>query len=58
MFRNLMTDLSDKYHLIAPDYPGFGRSEQPPIADLSYTFDNTSERRRRTNRYFAVSILY
>nr|WP_255480111.1 hypothetical protein [Chitinophaga sp. CF418] len=53
-----MTDLSDKYHLIAPDYPGFGRSEQPPIADLSYTFDNTSERRRRTNRYFAVSILY
>ncbi|MHC0442778.1 alpha/beta fold hydrolase, partial [Flavobacterium sp. 3-210] len=25
MFRNLIMDLSDKYHLIAPDYPGYGR---------------------------------
>ncbi|KUJ61301.1 hydrolase [Flavobacteriaceae bacterium CRH] len=40
MFRNLITDLSDKYHLIAPDYPGYGRSEQPPIADFKYTFEN------------------
>ena len=32
MFRNLMRDLSDEYHLIAPDYPGYGRSEQPPMA--------------------------
>ena len=29
MFRNLIADLSDKYHLIAPDYPGYGNSEQP-----------------------------
>ncbi|PBJ10168.1 alpha/beta fold hydrolase [Flavobacterium sp. ACN6] len=40
MFRNLITDLSDKYHLIAPDYPGYGRSEQPPIAEFKYTFEN------------------
>jgi pimeloyl-ACP methyl ester carboxylesterase len=40
MYRNLINDLSDKYHLIAPDYPGYGRSEQPPIADFEYTFDN------------------
>jgi pimeloyl-ACP methyl ester carboxylesterase len=40
MFRNLISDLSDKYHLIAPDYPGFGKSEQPPIAQFAYTFDN------------------
>lgn len=40
MYRNLIKDLSDKYHLIAPDYPGYGRSEQPPIADFAYTFDN------------------
>ena len=40
MFRNLIKDLSDKYHLIAPDYPGFGNSEQPPIASFDYTFDN------------------
>lgn len=39
MFRNLIGDLSDKYHLIAPDYPGFGKSEQPPIAEFAYTFD-------------------
>jgi len=40
MYRNLIKDLSDKYHLIAPDYPGYGRSEQPPIATFEYTFDN------------------
>jgi pimeloyl-ACP methyl ester carboxylesterase len=40
MYRNLITDLSDKYHLIAPDYPGYGRSEQPPMSEFEYTFDN------------------
>lgn len=40
MYRNLINDLSDRYHLIAPDYPGYGRSDQPAIADFAYTFDN------------------
>ena len=40
MFRNLITDLSVQYHVLAPDYPGFGRSDQPEIADFEYTFDN------------------
>ena len=40
MFRNLISDLSDRYHLIAPDYPGYGRSEQPPMAEFNYTFEN------------------
>lgn len=40
MFRNLITDLSVRYHVIAPDYPGFGRSEQPLMKDFEYTFDN------------------
>jgi len=40
MYRNLIRDLSDKYHLIAPDYPGYGRSEQPPMSAFEYTFDN------------------
>tara|TARA_R110000772_G_scaffold88611_3_gene183963 strand:- start:625 stop:1611 length:987 start_codon:yes stop_codon:yes gene_type:complete len=40
MFRNLITDLSVQYHVLAPDYPGFGRSDQPAIADFEYTFDN------------------
>lgn len=40
MFRNLMTDLSVRYHVLAPDYPGYGRSEQPAMKDFAYTFDN------------------
>lgn len=40
MFRNLITDLSVHYHVLAPDYPGFGRSDQPLIRDFEYTFDN------------------
>lgn len=43
MFRNLIRDLSDQYHLLAPDYPGFGRSEQPPMSEFDYTFENMSK---------------
>jgi pimeloyl-ACP methyl ester carboxylesterase len=39
MFRNLITDLSVRYHVLAPDYPGFGRSDQPKMKDFDYTFD-------------------
>jgi pimeloyl-ACP methyl ester carboxylesterase len=35
MFRNLIKELADEYHIIAPDYPGFGNSDQPPIDELS-----------------------
>ncbi len=41
-YRNLIEDLSDKYHLVAPDYPGYGRSEQPPMDKFAYTFENVS----------------
>lgn len=40
MFRNLIRDLSGSYHLLAPDYPGYGRSEQPPMSEFDYSFDN------------------
>jgi pimeloyl-ACP methyl ester carboxylesterase len=40
MYRNLISELSDSYRLIAPDYPGYGRSEQPAIADFEYSFEN------------------
>ncbi len=43
MFRNLIPALSDRYHLVAPDYPGFGNSEQPAIEDFDYTFDHLAE---------------
>ena len=40
MFRNLINDLADDYHLIAPDYPGFGQSAAPSPGNYNYSFDN------------------
>ncbi len=40
MFATLMPLLADRYHLVAPDYPGFGRSEVPDPARFAYTFDH------------------
>jgi pimeloyl-ACP methyl ester carboxylesterase len=43
MFRNLIPALSDKYHLIAPDYPGFGYSDSPSPEQYAYTFDHLAD---------------
>jgi pimeloyl-ACP methyl ester carboxylesterase len=43
MFRNLMQVLSDRFHLVAPDYPGFGSSSMPGIEEYDYTFDNIAD---------------
>jgi pimeloyl-ACP methyl ester carboxylesterase len=40
MFRELLADLSDAYHVIAPDQLGFGHSDAPPVEAFDYTFDN------------------
>jgi pimeloyl-ACP methyl ester carboxylesterase len=40
MFRNLIPALAGEFHLIAPDYPGFGASAMPPRDAFQYTFDN------------------
>ena len=40
MFQALLTRLADKYHLIAPDYPGYGHSDWPDPKQFDYTFDN------------------
>jgi pimeloyl-ACP methyl ester carboxylesterase len=40
MFRNLIPALADEFHLIAPDYPGFGNSSMPTMDGFDYTFDN------------------
>lgn len=42
MFKNLMIALSDKFHLIAPDYPGFGFSDFPKMNEFEYSFSNIS----------------
>ncbi len=43
MFRNLMPALADCYHLIAPDYPGFGESASPDRKTFAYTFAHYAE---------------
>lgn len=43
MFRDLMPLLGDRFHLIAPDYPGFGQSESPSREAFAYTFDHLAE---------------
>jgi pimeloyl-ACP methyl ester carboxylesterase len=43
MFRNLMPALADKFHLVAPDYPGFGNSSMPTVDEFQYTFEHLAE---------------
>ncbi|MDX3852757.1 alpha/beta hydrolase [Streptomyces sp. AK02-01A] len=43
MYRDLIPHLSDSYHVIAPDYPGFGHSDTPDRADFTYNFDHVAE---------------
>jgi len=40
MFRNLIPALADRYHVVAPDYPGFGNSSMPAVDKFDYSFDN------------------
>jgi pimeloyl-ACP methyl ester carboxylesterase len=43
MYEPLLSRLSDRYHLIAPDYPGFGHSDAPDAKTFAYTFDHLAE---------------
>jgi pimeloyl-ACP methyl ester carboxylesterase len=43
MFRNLMPLLADRFHLVAPDYPGFGNSSMPTVDEFDYTFDHLAD---------------
>lgn len=40
MFRNLIPELAKQYHVVAPDYPGYGNSSAPSVDEFEYTFDN------------------
>lgn len=42
MYKELMGLLEDKYHVIAPDYPGYGFSDRPTTSEYEYSFDNIS----------------
>ena len=43
MFRNLIQVLSDRFHLVAPDYPGYGNSSMPSVEEYDYTFDGIAQ---------------
>ena len=64
MFRNLIPALAKKYHVIAPDYPGFGASEMPPAEEFEYSFANIASMmttlldRKEVDRYSAYVMDY
>ena len=43
MFRDLIPALADRYHVVAPDYPGFGHSDMPAPDAFAYTFDHLAD---------------
>jgi pimeloyl-ACP methyl ester carboxylesterase len=43
MFQPLLTRLADNFHLVAPDYPGFGHSDWPDSTKFNYTFDHIAQ---------------
>ena len=43
MFRDLIEPLADRFHVIAPDYPGFGYSDAPSTREFTYTFDRLAD---------------
>ena len=42
-FRNLIPALADRFHVLSPDYPGFGNTDMPDPASFPYTFDHLSD---------------
>src|SRR5215469_14770957 len=43
MFRNLLPILAEHFHVVAPDYPGYGYSDSPSVGQFAYTFDHLEE---------------
>jgi pimeloyl-ACP methyl ester carboxylesterase len=43
MFRNLIPQLAGSYHVVAPDYPGYGQSSMPKVTEFDYTYENLAK---------------
>lgn len=43
MFRDLIPALADEFHVVAPDYPGYGNSAMPAVEEFDYSFDHLAE---------------
>lgn len=62
MFRNLIPDLAADYHVIAPDFQGFGASDMPSAETYDYTFDNLADTveellERKNIEYYALYLM-
>src|ERR1700726_695034 len=55
MFEPLFARLSGRYHLVAPDYPGFGHSDWPDPKTFAYTFDRYAELMNRFTEALGLS---
>lgn len=55
MYEPLLARLADSYHLIAPDYPGFGHSDAPDAKSFAYTFDHLAETIERFTEVLGLS---
>lgn len=55
MFRHLIPELADRYHVIAPDLLGFGLSDAPPVEEFDYTFDALADLTRQLLAGLGVS---
>jgi pimeloyl-ACP methyl ester carboxylesterase len=55
MFEPLFARLADRYHLVAPDYPGFGHSDWPDPKKFAYTFDHIAEVMNRFTETLGLS---
>lgn len=55
MFGPLFSRLSDRYHLVAPDYPGFGHSDWPDPKQFAYTFDHYAKIMNRFTEALGIS---
>src|SRR4051812_1966708 len=55
MFEPLLARLADRYHLVAPDYPGFGHSDWPDPKRFAYTFDHIAEIMNRFTEALGLS---
>src|SRR3569833_3139483 len=58
MFRDLMPLLADKFHLVAPDLPGFGLTDMPPRERFRYTFDNIARALPRSSDSIALRSMF
>ena len=50
MFRDLIPLLADRFHIVAPDLPGFGQSDMPARDEFTYTFDQIADVDRPLHR--------